>query len=206
MSSGAAAGQPLLDEVTAEGVRGADPDALAAVWRAVAPQLIRWLRSQLRHDADAEDVAMETFRELVRDCRQIEGGPAQVRAWVFRAARHNLLDHRRAASRRPEDPVDRLSDEAPLPAGPSSSGSSAPESSALDADLRDRMGQALAALPPDQAAVLTLRFVAQLSAPEIASVIGRSEGAVRQLQHRGTTRLAALIRDGAVPIDPDEAP
>lgn len=187
---------PLDDEVV-EGVRARDPDALVAVWQSLAPQLLGWLRMQLRNAQDAEDVAMETMCELVRDADRIAGGAAQLRSWVFRAAYHNLLDLRRTRSRRPEDPTDVL---------PEEETADDPARAAQAADLRTRMAEALDWLTPDQAAVLRLRFVGQLSAPEIAEVLGRSEGAVRQLQHRGTTRLAQMVRDGTVRVEPGEAP
>lgn len=186
-----------LDDQTAAGVRARDPDALAAVWHALAPGLIAWLRSQLRHEQDAEDVAMATFQELVAECHRIDGGPEQIRAWLFRAAYHNLLDHRRARSRRPEDPTDAV---------PEPTDADEPGDVAATADLRRRLERALDQLAPDQRTVLSLRFLGQLSAPEIAQVMDRTVGSVRQLQHRGTQRLAALIRDGTVPIQPDEAP
>lgn len=187
----------LLDDRTAQGVRDGDPDALATAWREYAPGLIQWLRSQLRHDADAEDVAMETFRELVAHCGSIAGDGAQIRAWLYRAAYHNLLDHRRARMRRPEDPSDALVEQVD---------EADPATAVAEDDFARRVRTALGQLAPDQATVLTLRFLGQLSAPEIAEVLDRSEGSVRQLQHRGVTRLAELIRRGTVPIEADEAP
>jgi RNA polymerase sigma-70 factor, ECF subfamily len=140
---------------------------------------------------------METFRELVVDGHRISGGAEQLRGWIFRAAYHNVLDHRRARGRRPEDPS---------ASPPEQVHADDPVDRAVDADVRARVQAALAQLPEDQATVLGLRFLAQMSAPEIAAVMGRSEGSVRQLQNRGTRRLAQLVAAGAVPILREEAP
>lgn len=188
---------PFSDEV-AEGVRVADPDALAAVFRALAGPLHSWLRSQVRDAHFAEDLVEETFLELVRNCRGITGGPQAIRAWVYRAARNNLYDLRRRHWRRPEQLTDTL------PEGQAADLS--PAEQAVDNDTAAALRIALAALPPNQQEVLTLRYLGDLSGPEVAHVLGKSEGAVRSIQHRGIAALARMIRSGAVPIEAPTAP
>jgi RNA polymerase sigma-70 factor (ECF subfamily) len=188
-----------FSEAIAEGVRVGDPDALAAVYRALVDPLTAWLRSQVRDPHRAEDLAEETFLELVRSCRSLSGGPFAIRAWLYRAAQRNLIDSYRYRARRPED----LTDEAPEVAADAAGG---PEERAVAGDEAARVRAALAQLSPDQAQVLALRFLANLSAPEVAEITGKTEGAVRALQHRGVATLARLIRAQAVPIDPPTTP
>lgn len=179
-------------------MRAGDPDALAAVYRALVGPLTAWLRAQVRDPHLAEDLAEETFLELVRACRTVQGGPFSIRSWLYRAAQHNLIDHRRRVARRPEE----LTDETPeLPAD-----TTGLDDRAAELDEAERLRAALAQLSPDQAEVLTLRFLAGLSAPEVAAVTGKKEGAVRALQHRGVAALARMIRAGAVSIDVPATP
>ena len=184
--------QPFDDEVAA-GVRRGDPDALSEVYRVLSGPLTAYLRSQVRDAQLAEDLATETFLKLVRGCRRLEGGPFQIRSWLYRVAQRNVIDHLRARSRRPDEELTDLPPEELTAEGD-------PSVTVEGWDTLDRIRQALEQLSPDQAEVLRLRLIAGLSAPEAAIVIGKTEGAVRALQHRGVATLARHIRRGTVPL------
>ncbi len=189
--------QPFDDEVAA-GVRRGDPDALSEVYRVLSGPLTAYLRSQVRDAQLAEDLATETFLKLVRGCRRLEGGPFQIRSWLYRVAQRNVIDHLRARSRRPDEELTDLPPEELTADGD-------PAETVEGRDTLDRIRSALEQLSPDQADVLRLRLIAGLSAPETAAVIGKSEGAVRALQHRGVATLARHIRRGTVPLVAHEA-
>lgn len=186
-----------FDEEVAKGVREADPDALAAVYRALVRPLTSYLRGQVGDEHVAQDLVSDTFAEFVRSCRTIEGGPFQMRAWLYRAAHRNMLDHHRHRRRHPEDAVDRFPDR-------STNGPDLDDRAALSEEVA-QMRDALASLPSEQAQVLTLRFLAELSAPEVAAVMGKTEGAIRALQHRATAAMARTLRTQAVPINTSSA-
>lgn len=184
--------QPFDDEVAA-GVRRGDPDALSEVYRVLSGPLTAYLRSQVRDAQLAEDLATETFLKLVRGCRRLEGGPFQIRSWLYRVAQRNVIDHLRARSRRPDEELTDLPPEELTAEGD-------PAQTVEGRDTLERIRAALDQLSPDQADVLRLRLIAGLSAPEAAAVIGKTEGAVRALQHRGVATLARHIRRGTVPL------
>lgn len=189
--------QPFDDEVAA-GVRRGDPDALSEVYRVLSGPLTAYLRSQVRDAQLAEDLATETFLKLVRGCRRLEGGPFQIRSWLYRVAQRNVIDHLRARSRRPDEELTDLPPEELTAEGD-------PAVTVEGWDTLDRIRQALQQLSPDQAEVLRLRLIGGLSAPEAAIVIGKTEGAVRALQHRGVATLARHIRRGTVPLAAHQA-
>jgi RNA polymerase sigma-70 factor (ECF subfamily) len=180
-----------FDDALAEGVRVGDPDALAALWRLLAPPLVRWLRFQVRDHHLAEDLADDTFLDLVRARGTITGDAFQIRGWLFRAARRNLLDHRRRESRRLEDC------RAELPERPATT--LGPAEAAEAGEVEARVRGALAHITKDQRHVITLRFLHDLSGPEVATRLGMTEGGVRALQHRGLASLSRVMRAGAVP-------
>lgn len=184
--------QPFDDEVAA-GVRRGDPDALSEVYRVLSGPLTAYLRSQVRDVQLAEDLATETFLKLVRGCRRLEGGPFQIRSWLYRVAQRNVIDHLRARSRRPDEELTDLPPEELTAEGD-------PAQTVEGRDTLERIRAALDQLSPDQADVLRLRLIGGLSAPEAAAVIGKTEGAVRALQHRGVATLARHIRRGTVPL------
>ena len=177
-------GAAPFSEDLAEGVREGDPDALGAVWRLLRPGLVRYLHTRVGDAGLAEDLAEDAFVDLVRSCRSIDGGAHAVRSWLYRAASRNLIDHHRGRGRRPEVLVARLPDHDDQATGPAQH--------AEARDLAASVQAILARLTPDQRRVLTLRFLVGLTAPEVAAVIGKPEGAVRSLQHRGAAAFARL--------------
>ncbi|MBW3603216.1 MAG: RNA polymerase sigma factor [Actinobacteria bacterium] len=186
--------EPLTDEVV-EGVRAADPRALEAVYVALSGPLLNWLHSQTGDRDRAADLTDETFLELVRDCRSIEGGLQSLRAWLFRAARRNLIDDARRLSRRPRVVANRAPETV--------DGDPLPDERAAASDTAARVRRLVAALPPDQREVVTMRYLADLSTKEVALATDRSEVAVRALAFRGTRALAKRL-GGSVAVAADE--
>jgi RNA polymerase sigma-70 factor (ECF subfamily) len=162
--------------------RHGDRDAISAIWRLEQPRLLRVLRGEVGDAAD--DVASQTWLEVMGALRRFEGDERGFRALLFTIARRRVADHRRTRRRRPASATDPdvLRDLVP----------------AHHVDGFDRLGSdeavrtIVAALNPDQAEVVLLRVVAGLTVGEVAEISGRSEGAVRVLQHRALKRLAAL--------------
>lgn len=185
---------PTIRDEVAVGVRGADPDALAEVFRVFSGPLSAWLSTELRDRTSVEEVVEETFLDLVKDCRAIDGDARSIRAWLYRAARHNLLDHVRREQRDRSDPTDELPERITgddLAVG------------AIDADTARALRAVVAQLPAAQREVVTMRYLAELDTAETAAITGRSEIAVRGLLHRGLRKLRSLLPSD---LDPSAAP
>ena len=177
----------LFDEEVADGVRRGDPDAIAEVYVTLSERLLGYLIARVRDKATAEDLLEATFIELIRKGHTITGGPAAIKVWLFRSAYFNALDHVRKVRRRGEDITDDFSgfdvEEPDL----------GPDEKAMRNERRRLVRTAMGYLSEDQRAVLQMRYVAELSAPETAEVLNKTEGAVRSLQHRGERALARLL-------------
>ncbi len=158
-----------------------DDEAFRAVYRAVQPGLLRYLRLQVG-DA-AEDVASETWLQIARDLRTFSGDAAGFRGWAATIARHRAMDYLRHQRRLPPPggPVEQLAE---IPAHDDTAGS-ALESMATDAAL-----SLIGRLPRDQAEAVFLRVVMGLDAKTAARVLGKRAGAVRTAAYRGLRRLA----------------
>jgi RNA polymerase sigma factor (sigma-70 family) len=120
---------------------------------------------------------------VVRDLHRFDGDRVAFKAWVLTIAHHRFIDQRRRARRRPVE----------LVAVPEE-----PKRTAPDAEVEalallgvERVRELMAALSPDQRAVLLLRIVGDLTVEEIGRAVGKRPGAVKGLQRRG---LAALGR------------
>jgi RNA polymerase sigma-70 factor, ECF subfamily len=178
-------------EDVAERVRRGDPDAVGEVYVHLSDRLLGYLIARVRDRATAEDLLEATFIELLRKGHTIVGGPAAIKVWLFRSAYFNALDHIRKVRRRHEDITDDFSGiDLEDPA-------EGPADAAVREERRRTVRAAMAHLSEDQRAVLQMRYVAGLSAPEVAEVLGKTEGAVRSLQHRGERAMARLLRDVA---------
>lgn len=183
--------EPLDDLV--DGVRRGDTDAIAAVYLAVAPALRAFLHSEVRHGEIADDLVEHTFVELLESHGTIRGDGRSLRSWLFRAARHNLYDWRRAAARRSDNELSEelssvLRDPAPDP-----------ETAVGERDDHEAVRAALTELTPDQREILELRLIAELSIAEVAELTGRTEGAVKALQHRALGRLSRVLEPSETP-------
>jgi RNA polymerase sigma-70 factor, ECF subfamily len=171
--------------------QGGDEAAFTLLFRDVQPALLRYLR--LLAPGAADDVAGETWLQVVAGLRGFSGDETAFRAWLFTIARHRAVDWGRRRHRRttvqlmPDEPEQRLT---------------APD--AADAALermttRDVLAL-VATLPKDQAEIILLRVVADLDTQDVARIVGKSPGAVRVAAHRGLRRLAGLVDRAGVTL------
>lgn len=157
--------------------------AFTELYRDVHPQLLRYLRTMSWEHA--EDVGSETWLELARSLGSFTGTETAFRGWVFTIARRKLIDRVRYESRRPVAGHDVLDAHAPHTRDIAEA--------VVDMDATYRTLALVQTLPPAQAEAVLLRVVAGLDYTEVASVMGRSTGAVRVLVHRGLRGLAAEL-------------
>ncbi|MFA5885033.1 MAG: sigma-70 family RNA polymerase sigma factor [Acidimicrobiia bacterium] len=163
-----------------------DDDALGEIWRTFNPRLVLFLRG--RAGDAAEDLASETWIRAARTLGRFSGSETDFRAWLFTIARRTLIDHYRAAARRPQEHRVGLVVERPETEGDAADLTLA----ALDTQ---RALAVVSRLPTDQADVILLRVVAGLDTKRVAQILGKREGAVRVLQHRALRRLAVLLSE-----------
>lgn len=165
-----------------------DETAFRALYRQTQPGLLRYLRV-LVGDGDADDMASETWLQLVRDLASFRGDDQAFRAWAATVARHRAMDLLRHRRRRPATaaPPERFADLA---------GVEDPAGAALEAISTDEALALIATLPGDQAEAVLLRVVVGLDAQAAGQVLGKRAGAVRVAAHRGLRRLADAMDEG----------
>jgi RNA polymerase sigma-70 factor (ECF subfamily) len=162
-----------------------DSEAFGHLYESYAPQVFRYLYAHLDERMDAEDLTGEVFLRVWRALPQYRQSEVPFGGFLFRVARNALYDHyRRHRSRRalilPVD--DRMAERA-----------SDPAERTLQDDEHQQLRRILSRLPEDQRSVLTLRFLAELSPEETAQALGKSNGAVRVLQHRALYALRKIL-------------
>jgi RNA polymerase sigma-70 factor (ECF subfamily) len=160
-----------------------DSAAFAEIYDAYAPRVRRFLGHQLGNADLADELLQRTFIKMIEALPRYQSRGLPFGAWVFRIARNAVIDHRR--TNHPAIPLD-LAAERPSDGGD-------PVSTAERAQDRDLLRAALDELPSDQRQVLIWRFFAELSPAETAAIMGRSNGAVRVLQHRALVSLREIL-------------
>jgi RNA polymerase sigma factor (sigma-70 family) len=180
----------LTEQDVAAAVAG-EPAGMRSVYEVLAPGIAGYLRS--RGSEDPEGMTQDVFVALLPRLSGLRGGISGLRTLAFSIAHARLVDELRRRSRRPAGTTFDPDDDPRLT--PSA------EDHAL-AHLEDaETAKLLAGLSEDQRAVVALRVVGQLSLEETAEVIGKSVGAVKQLQRRGLLALRDRLqsREGVTP-------
>lgn len=169
----------VLDDALARASAG-DEAGFLELWRALQPRLLRFLRVVGCEDPD--DVASETWLQVVRDLHRFSGGEEDFRRWLFTIGRHRAVDAARARSRRPagtaNSGLDILADTQQV------------EDQVLEGMSVQGAVALLSRLSRDQAEAVALRVIAGLDTPDVAKILGKSAGAVRVALHRGLKALA----------------
>ena len=138
---------------------------------------------------DADDCWQETWLSALRAYPQLTHG-AHLRAWVMTIAHRKAIDHARGRARRPVPVAPSEPWQAPDGAVAADRIAPASETDRLIARLAAApLWDHVAALPEKQRTALTLRYVADLSHAEIASVMEISEPAARRNVHEALNRL-----------------
>lgn len=175
-----------MEEVI-ERARAGDRAALATIWRSYQHLLLRYFRAKGMPDPD--DLASIVWIEVAGALHRFQGDEADFRRWLFTIAARRRVDDIRAARRRQE----RLEREQRTYQAPTTDAAEGAERS----DSLDRALALIRTLPTDQAEAVLLRVLGDLSVSEVAEIMGRREGAVRVLVHRGLKRLAERTDPGS---------
>lgn len=165
-----------------DGARDGDEGGFLQLWRALNPQLLRYLA--VRGVDSSEDVAAETWLQVVRDLPRFIGDGDGFRAWVFTMARHRTIDAARARAARPVVAMADVSGAGQAATSPSA------EDEALTNVSTERALSLVASLPPEQAELVMLRVVADLDVAVVAELVGKTPGAVRVAVHRALRMLS----------------
>src|SRR5919199_197969 len=147
-------------------------------------RIYSYLHVSVGNRHDAEDLTTQTFLKMLESINKFRWQSAPFSAWLFRIAHNLAMDHFRASRRwQPEAEV-------PEPAVDESTSA---DEGALEAIGQRSMLDLIDDLSPEQQQVLTLKFVFNFSNAEAATILGKTEGAIKSLQHRALASLQKQI-------------
>ncbi len=159
-------------------------EALEELYLLHFDRIYSYLHMSVGNRHDAEDLTTQTFLKMLESIKRFRFQAAPFSAWLFRIAHNLAMDHFRANRRwQPEENV-------PEPDPPEES---AAEEEALESIGRSSMLDLIEKLSIEQQQVLTLKFVFNFANAEAATILGKTEGAFKSLQHRALVSLQKQI-------------
>jgi len=174
------------EESTARRLQRREPEAWSAVYEEYFPRVYRYIALRVSNRTEAEDLTEQVFLKALESVGSFRWRGIPFAAWLFRIARNLVIDYWRTAKSKTSLPLDEslVNDDAD------------PETTAeRNLDIK-QMFQAMGQLTQSQREVIELRFIGGLSVAEVSKVLGKSEGAVKVMQHSGLAALRKRLSVG----------
>ncbi len=174
-----------------ERVRQYDMAALAQVYDDYYDRIYRYVYGYIGRPGAAEDLTANVFFRLLRAVRDGRSPRSNLSAWLYRVAHNLVVDSFRRGPPEELELAEWLESDEPDPA--------------YTAEQRmqvNRVRLALRELTESQQQVIMLKFFQGMDSREVASIVGKSEGAVDALQHRGIRALRKALEQPAGPGSP----
>jgi|SRR5689334_4486176 len=176
------------DEVVTRAVSRAkqgDNDAVRYLYVRYSGNVYGYARSIIRDEHEAEDVTQQVFAKVMRAIAKYEQRDVPFSAWILRITHNLAIDHLRRLRAVPCEEVRSVDDV---------------DDEGVNQQRARCLKEALETLPAEQRQVLVLRHVVGMTPGEIAERLGKSEGSIHGLHHRGRGAVkAALVELGAAP-------
>jgi RNA polymerase sigma-70 factor (ECF subfamily) len=154
-----------------------DPRLFAGLYERNFERIYAFVAGRVHNREEAEDITAEVFQQALANLPRFQWRGVPFAAWLFKIAANAMNDHYAWMRKERE-----------------ASGFEQPAEAYLEqTESRARLFRLVGQLPADQRGVLVMRFAEQRTIREIALLLGRTEGAVKQLQFRGLKRLRASM-------------
>jgi RNA polymerase sigma-70 factor (ECF subfamily) len=184
--------EEVTDEQLVARVQEGDQRAFEMLVRKYQYKIVQ-LVSRLVGEADAPDVAQETFIKAYRALQGFRGQSAFY-TWLYRIGINTAKNHIVARGRRPSTQDIDVVDAEQYGHTEHLADVSTPESVLLSEEIRDKVGEVIAKLPPDLRQAITLRELEGLSYEEIAEIMNCPIGTVRSRIFRAREAIDAVVQ------------
>jgi len=164
-----------------------DPRRFAELYELHFERVYAYVSRRVWDRAATEDITADVFHQALEHLPKFEWRGVPFAAWLYRIAANAIADHGRRQAR---EGGDAPAEAAGQPSGPAAE----PDLEAIE--RRAAIYRLVRELPEDQRRVVVARFVEERRVGEIAAAMGRSEGAIKQLQFRALETLRARMREG----------
>jgi RNA polymerase sigma-70 factor (ECF subfamily) len=159
-----------------------DAEAFGQLYDHYATGIFRFIYYRVGSQQLAEDLTSETFVRGLRSIQRFSWQGKDFGAWLTTIARNLIADHFKSSRSRLEFTTETVPETRAAVASP--------EQEVLGLISNEMLFEAVNGLPPEQRDCILMRFIQELSIAQTAASLGRSEGAVKQLQLRAVRSLA----------------
>ncbi len=157
-----------------------DPSRFAELYEQHFERVYAYVMRRVGNRQEAEDVASDVFHQALEKIGSFEWRGVPFAAWLFRIAANATADRWRQRAREQGNPEKEPREEFDFE----------------QANEQARLFRLVKELPMEQRLVVEMRFAEEKSIKEIAETIGKTEGAVKQLQFRAIRSLRSQIEPG----------
>jgi RNA polymerase sigma-70 factor (ECF subfamily) len=165
--------RPQLEERQQIEAAQRDPGLFAALYEENFDRVYSYVTARVRDRAAAQDLTAHVFHHALENLAAFEWRGTPFMAWLYRIAGNAVVDHLKRTAREQTGDLPDLAEEPDFD----------------DIERRAKIFRLVKELPDDQRRVVEMRFVDDCSIRDVARAIGRSEGAVKQLQFRALQKL-----------------
>ncbi len=163
-----------------------DPAALTQLYEENFGRIYRYIVLKIGDRSEAEDMTQQVFLNVLKSISSYKWQGMPFTSWLYRIAHNQIVDHLRKKSKRPTVPLDESI----------AAFDGDPEKIAVRKVEIEELALAARKLTPAQQEVVSLRFASELSIAEVAEVMGKSEGAIKALQHSAILALRKVLLPG----------
>ncbi len=153
--------------------------AIASLYGDYYDKIVRYIFIRISNRSEAENLGGEVFLRALRSLGSYRGSKLQMPAWLFSIARNLVIDYQRKTNKQKYVSIDEVE------IADSYSVEQAVETKSEVA----RLSKALKQVTPAQREVIGLRFFAGMSSAETGEILGKSGGAVREMQRAAIETL-----------------
>ena len=168
--------------------REGDAEAFGQLYDHYVNGIFRFIYYRVGSQQLAEDLTSETFVRGLRAIQRFSWQGKDFGAWLTTIARNLVVDHFKSGRAR----LEIVSDD--VPEGPQTAPST--EDDVMSLLSNEMLFAAVAELPTEQRECVLMRFIQGLSIAQTAAALGRTEGAIKQLQLRAVRNLAKKMPEG----------
>lgn len=161
-------------------------DAVARLYETHYGRVARYIFVRIGSRDEAEDLPGEVFMRALQSADRYTPTGAPLEAWIFKIA-HNIVVYRlRKKSRRPA--LVELDNALPVV-----SGGISPSEIVENTHDMERLREAMGQVSELQQHLLSLRFGAEMTSEQVAAVLGKKPGAVREMQSAAINKIPRTL-------------
>ena len=160
---------------------------LASLYEEYYGKIANYAYAKIGNRVEAQDIAGEVFLRALRSLESYKEHGIPMQVWLFKIAHNIIVDYYRKAARGKTVPIDNVK----------IADNSNPADEIEKRDNFARVSKVMEQLTDGQREVLKLRFFSELTSKEVGIIMGKSDGAVREMQRVAIERLRHLLGVGS---------